>query len=153
MIIAAKLLLRKGVKVMLTRNLWTVVGLCNGTIGTVSHIIYKDNDCPPSLPIAVIVQFKEGYSGPTFCSNVPNCVPITPVAAISDTLGSGHKRMQLPLRLAWSITIHKSQGLTLRKAWIDLGPSEKAVGLAYVALSRVRKLEDLVIEPMSLERQ
>ena len=54
--------------------------------------------------------------------------------------------------MSWAITIHKSQGLTLNKAWIDLGISEKFIGLAYVAVSRVRKLKDMIIEPMTLER-
>ena len=91
-------------EVMLTRNLWTSVGLCNGTLGKVLHIIYKDNDCPPSLPIAIIVQLEEGYTGPILCKNIPNCVPITPVPAISNTLGSDYERLQLPLRFAWPIT-------------------------------------------------
>ena len=38
------------------------------------------------------------------------------------------------------------------KAWIDLGLSENIAGLAYVALSRVKNLQDLIIEPMTLER-
>ena len=50
------------------------------------------------------------------------------------------------------MTIHKSQGLTLKKAWVDLGTSERTVGMTYVALSRVKKLEDLIVEPMTLER-
>ena len=77
-----------------------------------------------------------------------------PVTNTSDLHGSSHERQQLPLRLswAWAITTHKSQGLTLDKAWIDLGNTEKFIGLAYVAVSRVRKLEDLIIEPMTLER-
>ena len=62
------------------------------------------------------------------------------------------KRIQFPLKLAWSITIHKSQGLTLKSCIIGLGPSEKVAGLAYVALSRVRSITDLVIKPMSFER-
>jgi hypothetical protein len=40
----------------------------------------------------------------------------------------------------------------LDSAHIDLGLNEKAAGLTYVALSRVRKLTDLVIEPMTFER-
>ena len=50
------------------------------------------------------------------------------------------------------LTIHKAQGLTLPKAWIDLGKTERVLGLSYVAISRVRNLESLVIEPMSLQR-
>lgn len=50
------------------------------------------------------------------------------------------------------MTIHKSQGLTLKKAWIDLGPSENSPGMTYVALSRVKRLQDLIIEPMTFER-
>ena len=122
------------------------------SIDIVLHIIYKDDDKPPALPIAVIVQFEEGYIGPSFCNDLPNCVPIPPVLAISDTLGSAHERRQSPLQLARSITIHKSQDLTINKVWINLGPSEKAAGLAYVALSRVRKLEGLIIEPMTHDR-
>ena len=127
-------------------------GLCNGAIGVVKDIVYNNACSPPALPVALVVQFDESYIGPSIFTDSPQCVPIVPVRSNSDTLGSAYERQQLPLRLAWSITIHKSQGLTLSKAWIDLGTTEKVAGLAYVALSRVRKLDDLVIEPMTLER-
>ncbi|CDF78431.1 DNA repair and recombination protein, putative h elicase [Formosa agariphila KMM 3901] len=52
---------------------------------------------------------------------------------------------QIPLRLAWSITIHKSQGLTFEKAIIDSG-SAFAHGQTYVALSRCKSLEGLVLK-------
>ena len=67
--------------------------------------------------------------------------------------GEKLERQQFPLKLAWAITIHKAQGLTLNDVWLYLGPSEKAAGLTYVALTRVRTLiSNLVIEPMSYER-
>ena len=58
-----------------------------------------------------------------------------------DELGSYH---QFPLRLAWAVTIHKSQGLTFEKAIIDAGESF-AAGQVYVALSRLTRLGGLVL--------
>lgn len=145
--------LSKKARVMLTRNLWTEVGLCNGAMGTVVDIIYAKGHRPPVQPIAIIVQFDDkDYSGPSFCNSIPNCVPLYPVTSCCDILGTKLERQQFPLKLAWSITIHKAQGLTLNNIWIDLGPSEKAAGLTYVALTRVRRISDLVIEPMAYDR-
>jgi len=45
--------------------------------------------------------------------------------------------------LAWAITIHKSQGLTLPEAVIELGPKEFTAGLSFVAISRVKTLGGL----------
>lgn len=58
-----------------------------------------------------------------------------------DVLGSFS---QFPLRLAWAITIHKSQGLTFERAIIDAG-SSFAAGQVYVAISRLTTLEGLVL--------
>lgn len=52
---------------------------------------------------------------------------------------------QFPMRLAWALTIHKAQGLTLEKVYIDFGRGTFAHGQTYVALSRCRSLDGLAL--------
>lgn len=60
--------------------------------------------------------------------------------------------MQFPIRLAWAITIHKSQGKTLNRALIDLGRGAFSPGQTYVALSRVRSMDGLYLRrPLRFE--
>ena len=92
------------------------------------------------------------FSGPTFTENKPSCVPIPPITATVQCGHVVHERQQLPLTLAWALTIHKSRGMTLNKAWVDIGKKESTLGITYVAISRVRNISSLVIEPMTFER-
>ena len=74
----------------------------------------------------------------------PSWVPITPITASwEDRLGQSLSWTQIPLTLAWAITIHKSQGLTLAKVVIDLGEKDFSPGLSFVAISRVKSFEGL----------
>jgi ATP-dependent exoDNAse (exonuclease V) alpha subunit len=52
---------------------------------------------------------------------------------------------QFPLRLAWAVTIHKSQGKTYERAIVDLGQRSFAPGQTYVALSRITALDGLYL--------
>ena len=61
--------------------------------------------------------------------------------------GSACSRLQIPLKLAWAITIHKAQGLTLDKVVIDIGKKEFSAGLMFVACSHVRHLSDITFDP------
>lgn len=133
-------------RVMLTANLWIEAGLVNGALGTVVAICYEHGS-PPDLPLAVMIRF-DSYSGPTLPDHT---VPIIPIRRTWSSTGVQCSRLQLPLKLAWAITVHKAQGLTLNKAVIDIGKKEFSAGLTFVACSRVRCLSDLLfISPVSL---
>ena len=136
--------LAHGARVMLTTNLWVQVGLVNGAMGTVVGICYDDaGESPPRLPVAVTVRF-DSFSGPTLSDG---SVPITPLRRTWLSTDKTCSRLQLPLKLAWTVTIHKCQGMTLNKAVVDLGKKEFSAGLTFVACSRVRQLKDLLFVP------
>ena len=138
----AVICLANSARVMLSSNLWVDVGLVNGAMGTIRAICYHSGG-PPDLPIAVMVHF-DSYSGPTLHDGT---VPITPLRRTWSSSGAQCSRLQLPLKLAWAVTIHKSQGLTLDKVVIDIGKREFSTGLTFVACSRVRQLKDLLFTP------
>ena len=142
--------LAHGARVMLTTNLWVQVGLVNGAMGTVVAICYDDaGESPPRLPVAVTVRF-DSFSGPTLSDG---SVPITPLHRTWLSTDKTCSRLQLPLKLAWAVTIHKCQGMTLNKAVVDLGKKEFSAGLTFVACSRVRQLKDLLfVTPFPFQR-
>lgn len=132
------LYLKVGAQVMFIRNDAADKGkrFFNGKIGTVSKL-EKDKifvQCEDE-PAEIEVQ-KEKWE------NIRYTLNKTTRLLDSDVLGSF---TQYPLRLAWAITIHKSQGLTFEKAIIDAGEAF-APGQVYVALSRCTNLEGMVLQ-------
>ena len=146
-----QLLLARGCRIMLTTNLWTEAGLVNGSMGIVYDILFEEQG-PPVLPKVIFVKFDQ-YTGPTI-SNLEGekVVPISPIKRSWEKNGTTCSRLQLPICLAWAITVHKSQGLTLEKANIDIGTNEFAAGLTFVAISRVRSLNNICLKPFSFDR-
>jgi len=129
--------------------------LVNATTGILEDIIWAPHSTRSELPIAVLVSCPT-YTGPTLWyteprEGFPNGIPILPIVpfkAVFD-MEIGDKtiqvsRTQLPLRLAWAVTVHKSQGLTLSKIKLGLGKKEFSTGLTFVALSRVKAFDDIM---------
>ncbi|TPW77740.1 ATP-dependent DNA helicase [Schumannella soli] len=127
-----KLELKKGAQVMFLRNdaggdgRWV-----NGTVGTVERIddtvwVDVDGELHEVLP-ATWERYRYRYSSATKKLQRDVVAEFT----------------QFPLRLAWAVTIHKSQGKSYDQAIIDLGPRSFAPGQTYVALSRITRLEGL----------
>ncbi|HFS67145.1 MAG TPA: helicase [Flavobacteriia bacterium] len=132
-----KLVLKKGAQVMFIKNDSSFEKqYYNGKIGTITHITKE----------SVFVHCKE--------DDFPIEVKPETWENVSYTLDEETKKIsekiegsftQIPLRLAWAITIHKSQGLTFEKAIIDAEASF-AHGQTYVALSRCKTLEGIVLK-------
>ena len=142
-----QIVIAKDCEVVLTTNLWKETGLTNGAKGVVKYIVYEQGKRPPQLPFIVFVQFHN-YTGPSYFEDIDRCVPIVPVTRV--WVGEGGKslsRTMLPIIAGYAITLHKSQGLSLDQALINLGHREFAPGLSYVGISRVKKVEKLAFYP------
>jgi hypothetical protein len=150
------LLLCKGAKIRLTQNVWVERGLVNGSMGIVHDIVWPAGaDVYRELPKALLVKF-DSYDGPALffdeADNKP-VIPIFPIRRDFELRGVQCSRRQLPVCLAYAITVHKCQGLTLDQAVIDLSEAEFATGQTYTAISRVKKLSGLLFEtPFDFER-
>lgn len=134
----SELKLKVGAQVMFLRNDTAMTGepprWVNGTIGTVTRILGgtvrveidgEEVDVEP----AVWERFRYAYD--------PNTKKLSRDVVAEFT--------QFPLRLAWAVTIHKSQGKTYDRAVIDLGSGAFAPGQTYVALSRLTSLDGLYL--------
>ncbi len=120
-----RLTLKEGARVMFTRNNFEE-GYVNGTLGEV--VEFASSGYP-------IVKIRGGR----------RIEPGLGEWSIVDGPKILAQIKQIPLRLAWAITVHKSQGMSLDAAVIDLSNAFE-FGQGYVALSRVRTLEGLFLE-------
>lgn len=120
--------LKVGALVMFTRNNFEE-GYVNGTLGVVKSF---DSLGWPTVEARSGQKFVAKYAEWSFDEHG------TKKASIS----------QLPLKLAWAITVHKSQGMSLDEARIDLSRCFE-YGQGYVALSRVRSLRGMVLEGLN----
>jgi hypothetical protein len=133
------LYLRKGARVMCVKNNFEE-GYVNGTLGTVVS-------CGPGMDPVIRTVGRPGQNG----AGQEGQKTIT-IEQASWTIEDDGKVLaeirQYPLRLAWAITVHKSQGMSLDAAEVDLSQSFEP-GMGYVALSRVRTLAGLTILGMN----
>ncbi len=114
------LVLKQGASVMFTKNN-PMLGFANGTLG-------------------VVVGFDSKTKYPIIQTRAGQYITAEPVEWVIEEEGEPLAKItQLPLRLAWAITIHKSQGMSLDAAVMDLSRVFE-FGQGYVALSRVRTL-------------
>ena len=132
-----ELRLKVGAQVMFIKNdAERIKRYFNGKIGTVTALD-KDKICVQCKDVTEEIEVKKEK-----WENIRYSVDKTNRRLSEEILGSF---TQYPLRLAWAITIHKSQGLTFEKVIIDAGEAF-APGQVYVALSRCTTLDGIVLQ-------
>jgi hypothetical protein len=129
------LTLKQGAQVMFTKNDSLGHRWVNGTIGRVDFVAEDIIDI--RLPDNQVYKLeREQWEHRTYkFDKVKNKV----TSAVKGVFN------QFPVKLAWAITIHKSQGLTFDRVIIDMGRGAFASGQLYTALSRCRKLSGIVL--------
>jgi hypothetical protein len=134
------LVLAPGAEVILRSNVNTMDGLTNGAKGTVVELLKGPE---------VLVRFDNPSVGSltrAFAGRTDGLTSILPVTKeFQGRCSTPVCRTQVPLQLAWAITIHKAQGKTLSSVEAQLDKTAAHSGSAYVALSRVRRLKDLFL--------
>ncbi len=128
------LLLSIGAQVMLLVNLDFEIGLVNGSTGIVIDFIEVRNEKVIYIPVVKFRQITLPINRYDYLLTYMNKV-----------VGVVH---QIPLKLSYAMTVHKSQGLTLDSALIDLQEVFDC-GQAYVALSRVKDVDNLFVKNAS----
>lgn len=129
----AELLLKEGAQVMFLKNDVVAKRYFNGKIGVVK--LLEHNKIIVDCDGVEIEVAKETWENTRYTLNRNDG------KLEQETLGTF---TQYPLRLAWAITIHKSQGLTFERVMIDAGASFSS-GQVYVALSRCTSLDGIVL--------
>ena len=140
-------------RVMITMNIDVADGLTNGAMGTVTNVIIDQTTRKMSV---ILVAFDSEHVGQetrhtsVYNSIHQNAVPIhctQAIFTIDKKASFQATRIQFPLTLAWAVTIHICQGLTLSEIVIDMTPVKGKFrpGEAYVVVSRVRTLQKLHI--------
>ena len=146
--LAPSLQLAVGARTMLIANVDVSDGLCNGVSGIIKGIEFRNST---NMPSVVYVKFDsdrigvKARSAQFIAPQHSGCTPITPRKEVFKLKGKTYTttRQQMPLKLAWAVTIHKVQGQTTDKAVISMEGLKAA--MAYVALSRVTTLEGLYL--------
>ena len=146
-----ELIIAVGARVMMTMNVDTADGLVNGVTGEVVAIKRNDTD-KVSVILVKFDNIKVGQraiESSQWKIQYPNAVPVGRHQSRYDKAnkkGATTAIVQFPLTLAWAVTIHKCQGLTMDQVVVSLqGGSKLSFGQAYVAFSRVKSLSGLYI--------
>lgn len=126
--------LKNGARIMLTRN--NPLGLyVNGTLGVIEELTSEE----------IIVTTDEGNTFKLFPEewNITKNEPFKVKKVWKSNYVEVGTMIQYPIKLAWAITVHKSQGLTFDNVYLYNPKPSFALGQMYVALSRCRSLEGL----------